>query len=99
MYCYRARKYVGAYLAVLGGADAVIFTGGIGEGSGEVRARICAGMEWCGLVLDAARNAGARGTEARIGVEGGRIDVLVIPTDEERIIAMDTAACVAGGVR
>src|SRR6516162_4416764 len=56
IFCYRARKYIGAYLAAMGGADAVVFTGGIGENSAEVRARICSGMEWAGLSLDAARN-------------------------------------------
>ena len=67
---HRARKYLGAYLAVLGGADAVVFSGGIGEHAPEVRARICAGMEWCGLVLDAERNAAAVGREARVTLTG-----------------------------
>src|SRR5437763_1887291 len=57
IFCYRARKYIGAYLAAMGGADAVVFTGGIGENAAEVRARICAGLEWFGLELDAERNA------------------------------------------
>jgi acetate kinase len=56
IFCYRARKYIGAYLAAMGGADAVVFTGGIGENSPQVRARICAGMEWAGLRLDRAKN-------------------------------------------
>jgi acetate kinase len=56
MFCYRVRKYIAAYLAVLNGADAILFGGGIGENASEVRARICAQMDWCGLRLDTARN-------------------------------------------
>ncbi len=56
IFCYRARKYIGAYLAAMGGADAIVFTGGIGENSPEIRARICEGMEWAGLTIDAAKN-------------------------------------------
>src|SRR5262245_51019107 len=56
MFCYRVRKYLGAYLAVRCGADAVVVGGGIGENAAEVRARACAGMEWCGLLLDEGRN-------------------------------------------
>ena len=96
VFCYRARKYVGAYLAALGGADAVLFTGGIGEHSPEVRARICAGLEWAGLDLDPARNAMARGAEWRITRDGARLAAWVIPTDEERVIAEDTLTCLAG---
>ncbi len=96
MFCYRARKYVGAYLAALGGADAVVFTGGIGENAPEVRARICAGMEWCGLRVDAARNAAAVGREGLISAEGARLAAWVIPTDEELMIARDTVACLKG---
>jgi acetate kinase len=93
LFCYRARKYLGAYLAALGGADAVIFSGGIGEHAPEVRARICAGMQWCGLGLDPVRNARAVGTEARIDADGARLTAFVIPTDEERIIARDAVRC------
>ena len=92
IFCYRARKYVGAYLAALGGAEAILFSGGIGERSPEIRARICSGMEWCGLRLDPARNAAAAPREARISADGARIEVFVIPTNEELIIARDTAA-------
>lgn len=93
MFCYRARKYVGAYLAALGGADAVLFTAGIGERAPAVRARICAGMEWCGLVLDPARNEAAVDREARISADGARVQAFVIPTDEELLIARDTVEC------
>jgi acetate kinase len=92
VFAYRARKYVGAYLAVLGGADALIFTGGIGEHAPEVRARVCRDLEWCGLGLDPARNAAARGAEAKISRDDARLAAWVIPTDEERVIAEDTWA-------
>lgn len=96
VFCYRARKYLGAYLAALGGADGLIFTGGIGERAPAVRARICEGMGWCGLALDASLNDSAVGREMEIGTTTSRLRVCVIPTDEELLIARDTAACLAG---
>lgn len=91
IFCLRARKYIGAYLARMNGADAVVFTGGIGENSAEVRARICAEMQFLGIELDAAKNdAATGGVEGEIGVEGGRVRVFVIPTNEELLIARDT---------
>lgn len=96
-FCYRARKYIGAYLAAMGGADAVIFTGGIGENSVKVRALICAGLEWMGLELDAERNAQhTGGREGLISRDGSRLAAFVIPTDEELLIARDTVRCVRG---
>ena len=89
-FCHRARKYLGAYLAVLGGADAVIFGGGIGEHAPEIRARICAGMDWCGMILDSKQNHLANGIEARISSENAKCHVYVIPVDEESIIARET---------
>ncbi len=99
MFCYRVRKGIGAYLAALGGAGAVIFGGGIGEHAPEIRARICAGMEWCGLALDPARNGAARGVEARISADGAGLDAWVITVDEERLFVRDTAACLAAARR
>ncbi len=97
IFCYRARKYVGAYLAAMGGADAVVFTGGIGENAAEVRARICAGLEWFGLELDPERNAAhAGGREGLITRDDARLAAYVIPTDEELLIARDTVRCVTG---
>ncbi len=87
MFCYRARKYIGAYLAALGRADAIIFGGGIGENSAAVRERICAGLGALGVVFDAPRNAAANGREARFGANGGAVDLWVIPLDEEFQIA------------
>jgi acetate kinase len=97
VFCYRARKYVGAYLAALGGADAVVFTGGIGENAAEVRAAITAGLGWFGAEIDPERNAAATGgREGRIDREGGRLELWVIPTDEELLIARDTYRVVHG---
>lgn len=97
MFCHRVRKYVGAYLAVLGGADAIVFGGGIGENSPEIRGRICDGMEWCGLLLDKERNEAARGlpigSAARIGADRSKIAVYVVAEDEETRIALETARC------
>jgi acetate kinase len=90
-YCYRVRKYLGAYVASMGGLDAVIFTGGIGQGSAEVRALALQGLECMGIVLDAQRNRDARGfTEVcRISTEDSKVEVLVVPTDEERMMARE----------
>lgn len=93
MFCYRVKKQVGAYLAALGGADAIVFAGGIGEHATEVRAEICAGMEWCGLVLDPKRNTEAVGREARISRDDSVMEAYVIPVDEAKIIARDTVCC------
>jgi acetate kinase len=73
IFCYHARKYVGAYLTVLGGAEAVVFSGGIGENSPLVRVKICEGMEWCGLHLDAKSNNELVGGEGRISSADSRI--------------------------
>ena len=94
IFCYRARKYIGAYLAALGGADAVIFGGGIGEFAPPVRARILEGMEWCGLKLDGKRNDEAVAVERCISADGSDIKAYVIPVDEASVIARDTIACI-----
>jgi acetate kinase len=93
LFCHRARKYIGAYLAVLGGAEAIIFGGGIGEHAPAIRSRICAGMEWCGLELDEDRNASTIGAEGRISVNGARVHAYVVPVNEAIIIARDTVRC------
>jgi acetate kinase len=90
VFSYRIRKYVGAYLVVLGGAQAVVFTGAIGERSPEVRARVCQGLEWLGLTLDSRANAAALEGERRISAAGARLQVFVIPSDEEIEIARGT---------
>ena len=96
LFCYRVRKYIGAYLASMNGADAIVFSGGIGENSPEIRERICAGMEWLGITLDATRNASLSGAEGRVDREGGRVHLWAIPTDEELLIARDTWRVVTG---
>jgi acetate kinase len=96
VFCYRARKYIGAFLACMGGADAVVFTGGIGENSPVIRARICEGLEWAGLNLDDSRNEQTVGLEGQISTESSRLHAFVIPTDEELLIARDTVRCVVG---
>jgi acetate kinase len=90
IFCYRIRKYIGAYLAALGGAQAVVFTGAIGEHSPEVRGRACQGLEWLGLTLDPRANEAALGVEGRISAPGVRVEAFVIPTEEETHIARDT---------
>lgn len=98
-FCYRARKYLGAYMAALGGADAVVFSGSIGEGLPAVRARICDGMEWCGLAIDPEANRRAIGCEAEIGDRRARMRAFVIPADEAAVIARETAACLLNSSR
>ena len=90
-YCYRVRKYLGAYVASMGGLDAVIFTGGIGQGSAEVRALSLQGLGCMGLAIDEQRNRDARGfTEVcRISSDDSKVAVLVVPTDEERMMARE----------
>ena len=101
-FAYRVKKYIGAYLAALGGppggggARAVVFTGGIGENDAEVRAKALAGLAPLGIELDEARNAGARGTEARITTDASPVAALAVPTNEELMIARDTYALVGG---
>lgn len=94
-FCYRVRKYIGAYLAVLGGADAIIFGGGIGERSAAVRQRISAGIEPLGLALNVHANESASGEERRISAEGSAIDAWVVPVDEAAVIARDVVSCLA----
>jgi acetate kinase len=96
MFCYRVRKYVGAYMAALGGVDALIFGGGIGEHSGQVRSRVCSGLERLGIVIDDQRNREANGRAARISAGNSPVEVHVIPLDEELYIARAAAALVAG---
>jgi acetate kinase len=96
IFCYRARKYIGAYLAAMGGADAIIFTGGIGEHSPDIRARICAGMEWASLRLDSVKNQGTIGREELISTADSKLLAYAIPTDEELLIARDTVRVILG---
>jgi acetate kinase len=97
VFCYRVRKYIGAYLAAMNGADAIVFAGGIGENSPAVRERICSGMDWLGIRIDASRNSALEGgMEGRFNRDGERVQLWVIPTDEELLIARDTWRVVSG---
>ena len=87
IFCYHIQKCVGAYLAALEGAEAIVFTGGIGENAPEIRRRVCERLGWAGLTLDADRN---RANEVRISAEGSRLGAMVIHTDEEQLIARET---------
>jgi acetate kinase len=86
LYCYRARKFVGAYLAAMGGADAVLFGGGVGEHLPTVRAKILHDMHWAGIVIDADKNAAAVGVAARIDATNSKLEVHVAPVDEEQVL-------------
>ena len=89
MYFYRIKKYIGAYAAALGGADIIVFTGGVGENQASCRAGACEGLEFMGVKLDEAKNK-VRGEEAVISTDDSQVKVMVIPTDEELMIATDT---------
>jgi acetate kinase len=89
VFTYRIKKYIGSYAAALGGLDAVVFTGGIGENSAEVRAASCEGMEFLGIEVDETRNTSGE-KEKSISKAGSRVEVLVVPTNEEMVIALDT---------
>jgi acetate kinase len=97
IFCYRIQQYLGAYLAVLHGADAIVFGGGIGENSPEIREKICADMEWCGLQLDSVRNEHAinliPGDAVEISGDESSIAAYVVATDEETLIAQETMRC------
>lgn len=89
VYFYRLKKYIGAYAAAMGGVDAIVFTGGVGENSDICRAAACKGLEFMGVELDQAKNLACRGTEV-ISTDNSKVTVVVIPTDEEYMIALDT---------
>jgi acetate kinase len=95
LYAYRLKKYVGAYAAAMGGVDVLVFTAGIGENSPEIRAAVCEGLGFLGIELDKVANSGARGMECDIGAPDASVRVLVVPTDEERLIADETVTIVA----
>lgn len=90
MYHYRIRKYVGAYAAAMGGVDAIVFTGGVGENGPESREEICKDFEYLGLEFDKEKNDGVRGKEIIISKDNSKVKALVIPTNEELVIATDT---------
>lgn len=93
-FCYRVRKYIGAYLAAMGGADAVVFTGGIGENSPEIRARICEGLQFAGLAIDRSKNDAHDPPDRQISTDASTLAAYCIRTDEELLIARDTVRCI-----
>lgn len=95
MYSYRIKKYLGAYLAVLGGADALVFTAGIGENVASVRESVCAGLSSLGVVIDSVKNSTTQQGIFEIHAAGSDVSILVVPTDEELEIARQTQACIA----
>jgi acetate kinase len=95
MFCYRVRKYVGAYLAVLGGADALIFGGGIGEHSNYIRERVCQGLGHIGISIDPQLNRAANGREMIVSDTNSSTAVLVVPLDEELFIAREAVRLIA----
>jgi acetate kinase len=100
IFCLRVKHYLGQYLAQMNGADAIVFTGGIGENSAEIRARICKDVDFLGIAIDPAKNqAAAFGQEGDVSAEGARVRTFVIPTNEELLIARDTVRCVKNAPR
>ncbi|HEV2825432.1 MAG TPA: acetate kinase, partial [Actinomycetota bacterium] len=96
VYCYRIRKYVGAYAAALGRLDALVFTAGVGENNDAVRAGVCQGLEGLGIILSAKRNKARTGRPRTISADDSPVAVLVVPTNEELEIAEQTLAVVGG---
>lgn len=95
MFDYRVKKYIGSYAAAMGGVDLLIFTGGVGENSDTNRSGICDGLEFLGVELDEQLNAGLRGIESTISKKEARVKVMVVPTNEELMIAIDTQRIIA----
>jgi acetate kinase len=93
VFCYRIRKYIGAYLAAIEGTDAVVFGGGIGENTAFVREQVCEGLTWCGLHLDSGQNQAVIDCEGQISTDTSQLHAYVIPTDEALAIAYETAHC------
>jgi acetate kinase len=89
VFVHEVRRWIGAYLVQLNGADALVFTAGIGENRGELRAAICANLDQLGVILDAEANARVRAQEAVISAPGSHVRVLVIPTNEELVVARE----------
>jgi acetate kinase len=97
LFCYQAKKWIGAFAAAMGGLDALVFSAGIGEHSAEIRTRICEGLEFLGLKLDAGRNAAGGQEDRAISAEDSAVVVRVIPTDEEIVIARTVSRLVGNG--
>jgi acetate kinase len=99
MFCYRIRKYIGAYTAAMNGVNIIVFTGGIGENSAYVRGEVCKGLTFMGVDIDAAKNENTKAKEAVISNPRSKVKVVVIPTNEELVIALDTVEIVKKNVK
>jgi acetate kinase len=97
IYCYRLKKYIGAYAAAMGGLDRLVFTAGVGENSPEVRQKTCEGLEFIGLMLDREKNSEAVGKEMIISTDDSPAKIIVVPTNEELVIARDTMKLINKG--
>jgi acetate kinase len=95
MFAYRVRKYIGACAAALDGLDVIVFTAGIGSNSPIIRSIICAGLDFLGVTIDPAKNVSAIDSESEVSAVGSKVRVLVIPTNEEKLIATETMEIVA----
>ncbi|MBQ3125488.1 MAG: acetate kinase, partial [Clostridia bacterium] len=93
---YQIKKYIGAYTAAMGGLDAIVFTAGIGENTASLRQQAMEGMEYFGIEIDQAVNAVARGTLTKLSTDASKVQVYLIPTNEELVIASDTENIVKG---
>ena len=99
IFCYRIRKYIGSYVAAMNGADAIVFAGGIGENSSEIRSRICNELWWLNVGVDEAKNAElVKGREGVFSDENSQVKLWTIPTNEELLIARDTVRLVSGAI-
>jgi acetate kinase len=94
MYNYRVKKYIGAYAAAMGGVDILVFTGGVGENGWESRENICSDLDFLGIGFDKDKNRGVRGKETIISKDKSKTIVIIIPTNEEFVIASDTKTIV-----
>ena len=90
VYNYRIKKYIGAYAAAMGGCDILVWTGGVGENQWETRRVVCQDMEYMGMKIDVEKNHGMRGEEMVISTPDSKVTIMVVPTDEEYMIASDT---------
>ena len=95
MLTYEIKKYIGSYTAAMNGLDVVIFTGGIGENAPEVRRDVCADMDFFGIKLDNAKNDEIKGKLCKISAPDSKVEVWVVPTNEELLIARDTLALIS----
>jgi acetate kinase len=97
VYCYKIVKYIGAYAAALGGLDGLLFGGGVGENSAEIRSRVCESLAWLGVKLEEGANSRPEDHGGLISPEGAAVSCFVEPVDEALLIALDTVSCLNAG--